>query len=97
MYKALNYWVFGGFGPNRTPDEFIDFAAAHGLDGVELTFGDAVAEDVPEAECRRIAEYAKSRGVGLRTMATGHYGAESLGADDEGHLSTIRSLRLTVQ
>ena len=84
MYKALNYGVFGGFGPNRTPDEFIDFAAEHGLDGVELTFGDAVAEDVSEAECRRIAQYAKSRGVGLRTMATGHYGAESLGADDEG-------------
>ena len=36
MYKALNYWVFGGFGPNRTPYEFIDFANAQGLDGVEL-------------------------------------------------------------
>ena len=28
MYKALNYWVFGGFGPNKTPYEFIDFAKA---------------------------------------------------------------------
>ena len=34
MYKALNYWVFGGFGPNKTPYEFIDFAKAQGLDGV---------------------------------------------------------------
>ncbi len=83
MYKALNYWVFGGFGPNRTPDEFIDFAAAQGLDGIELTFGDALAEDVSEEECSRIAAYAKGMGVGLRTMASGHYGVESLGADDE--------------
>ena len=83
MYKALNYWVFGGFGPNRTPYEFIDFAQAQGLDGVEITLDDCIPVAIDEAECRKIAAYAKERGVGLRTMATGHYGAESLGADDE--------------
>ena len=83
MYKALNYWVFGGFGPNKTPCEFIDFAKAQGLDGVELTLGDCLPVTIDEAECRRIAAYAKDRDIGLRTMATGHYGAESLGADDE--------------
>jgi len=83
MYKALNYWVFGGFGPNKTPYEFIDFAKAQGLDGVEITLGDCIPVTIDEAECRKIAAYAKEKGVGLRTMATGHYGAESLGADDE--------------
>ena len=70
MYKALNYWVFGGFGPAKTPYEFIDFAAEQGLDGVELTVGDCLPEDIGEAECRKIAAYAKDRGVGLRTLAT---------------------------
>lgn len=42
MYKALNYWVFGGFGPNRTPYEFVDFAAAQGLDGIEMTVGNCL-------------------------------------------------------
>ena len=83
MYKALNYWVFGGFGPNKTPYEFIDFAAAQGLHGVELTVGDCLAVDITEAECRKIAAYAAEKNVGLRTLASGHYGAESLGADDE--------------
>mgnify|MGYP003318054410 CR=1 FL=1 len=83
MYKALNYWVYGGFGPNKTPYEFIDFAKAHGLDGVELTFGDCLPVTIGEDECRKIAAYAKEKGIGLRTMATGHYGEESLGADDE--------------
>ena len=83
MYKALNYWVFGGFGPNRTPYEFIDFAKAQGLDGVELTVGDCLSADIDEPECRRIAAYAKEKGVGLRTLATGCYGAMSIGAADE--------------
>ena len=83
MYKALNYWVFGGFGPNRTPYEFVDFAKARGLDGVELTVGDCLPIDIGEEECRRIAAYAAKEGVGLRTLASGHYGVESLGADDE--------------
>ena len=55
MYKALNYWVFGGFGPNKTPYEFIDFAKAQGLEGVELTVGDCLSVDIDEAECRKNA------------------------------------------
>jgi len=83
MYKALNYWVFGGFAPNKTPYEFIDFARTQGLDGVELTVGDCLPVDISESECRRIAAYAKERGVGLRTLATGCYGTMNLGAADE--------------
>lgn len=83
MYKALNYWVFGGFDGQRSPKEFIDFAAANGLDGVELTLGDALKLDVTEEECKSIAAYAKQHNIGLRTMATGQYGSLSLGADDE--------------
>ena len=83
MYKALNYWVFGGFGPNKTPYEFIDYAAAKGLDGVEMTIGDCLDIETDEATCRAIAAYAKEKGVGLRTLATGCYGSMSLGAADE--------------
>ena len=93
MYKDLNYWVFGGFGPNKTPYEFIDFAKAQGLDGVELTLDDCLSVAITEEECRKIAAYAKERGVGLRTMATGHYGAESLGADDEAE--RVRAVEFT--
>lgn len=83
MYKALNYWVFGGFTGEKTPFEFIDFAAENGLDGIELTVGDAINVDISEAECRKIAEYAKEKNVALRTLATGAYGDVSLGAADE--------------
>ncbi len=83
MYKALNYWVFGGFSEEKSPREFIDFAAANRLDGVELTVGDALSIDITEAECREIAAYAKSRGIGLRTLATGFYWGCSLGTDNE--------------
>jgi len=82
MYKALNYWVFGGFGPNRTPYEFIDFAAAMQLDGVELTVGDAISADITEAECSKIRDYAAAKKIGLRTMATGFYWGCSLGSAD---------------
>lgn len=87
MYKALNYWVFGGFGPNKTPYEFIDFASEKGLDGVELTVGDALSIDTDEETCRKIALYAKEKGVGIRTLATGCYGSMSLGSDDENERS----------
>lgn len=83
MYKALNYWVFGGFAGEKSPREFIDFAVSRQLDGVELTVGDALSIDTTEAECREIAAYAKSRGIGLRTLATGFYWGCSLGTDDE--------------
>ncbi len=83
MYKALNYWVYGGFDGRKSPFEFIDYAAAKGLCGVELTVGDAVKIDITEAECRKIAAYAKSKNVGLRTLATGAYWGLSLGTGDE--------------
>ena len=82
MYKALNYWVFGGFDGQRTPYEFIDFAATQGLDGVELTVGDCLKPDITEAECRAIADYAKGKGVGLRTLASGAGWGCALGAAD---------------
>ena len=56
MYKALNYWVFGGFDGQKTPYEFIDWAAEKGLDGVELTVGDALSPDITEEECRKICD-----------------------------------------
>ena len=71
MYKALNYWVFGGFDAQKTPYEFVDFAAKKGLDGIELTVGDVLPIDITEEECEKIASYAKSKNVGLRTLASG--------------------------
>lgn len=88
MYKALNYWVFGGFGPNRTPYEFIDFAVEMELDGVELTVGDAISPDISEAECVKIRDYAKSKGIGLRTLATGFYWGCSLSSEDAAERAT---------
>ena len=82
-YIALNGWVYCGFGGEKKPREFIDWAATQGLDGVELTVGDCLPADTTEEECRGIAAYAKERDVGLRTLATGCYGAMSLGAEDE--------------
>lgn len=82
MYKALNYWVFGGFGPNRTPFEFIDFAVTMQLDGIELTVGDAIDPDITEAECVKIRDYAKSQKIGLRSLATGFYWGCSLASED---------------
>ncbi len=83
MYKALNYWVFGGFSGEKTPYELINFAEKQGLDGVELTVGDVLSPDIPEMECRKIAAYAESRKIGLRTLATGFYWGCSLGTDNE--------------
>ena len=71
MYKALNYWVFGGFDAQKTPYEFVDFAAKKGLDGIELTVGDVLPIDITKEECEKIASYAKSKNVGLRTLASG--------------------------
>ena len=72
MYKALNYWVFGGFGGEKTAFEFIEWAKSQGLDGVELTVGDAIKTDISEAECAKIADFAKKNAISGRTscMAT---------------------------
>ena len=83
MYRALNYWVFGGFTGEKTAFEFIDWAKAQGLDGVELTVGDAIAIDITEEECSKIVDYARENSIGLRTLASGFYWGTSLGAEDE--------------
>ncbi|MBR2837879.1 MAG: sugar phosphate isomerase/epimerase [Kiritimatiellae bacterium] len=70
-YIALNGWIYCGFGGERKPREFIDWAAAKGLDGVELTVGDCLPADTSEAEAKELAAYAKTKGVGLRTLAAG--------------------------
>ena len=82
MYKALNYWVFGGFSPAKTPYEFIDFVHGQGLDGAEITVGDCLDVNAGEEECRKIAAYAKERNVGLRTLATGAGWGKWLTSDD---------------
>ena len=83
MYKALNYWVFGGFTGEKTAYEFIDFAVENKLDGVELTVCDCLSPDITEKECKDIAAYAKSKNIGIRTLASGFYWGCSLSADDE--------------
>ncbi|OQA85881.1 MAG: L-ribulose-5-phosphate 3-epimerase UlaE [Lentisphaerae bacterium ADurb.Bin242] len=83
MYKALNYWVFGGFDGKKTPYEFIDWAAKKKLDGVELTVGDALKIDITKEECEKIAAYAASKGIGLRTLASGAGWSCALAADDK--------------
>lgn len=83
MYKALNYWVFGGFAGEKTPFEFIDWAKEKGLDGVELTVGDVLNIDITEEECRKIADYAAQKGIGLRTLASGAGWGCYLGTDEE--------------
>lgn len=82
MYKALNYWVFGGFDGQKSAYEFIDWAAEKKLDGVELTVGDCLKTDIAEAECKKIAAYARAKNIGLRTLASGAGWNCCLGADD---------------
>ena len=83
MYKALNYWVYGGFTGEKTAYEFIDFAVKNELDGVELTVCDCLDSDISEEECRKIAAYAAEKKIGIRTLASGFYWGCSLSADDE--------------
>ena len=81
-YIALNGWIYCGFGGEKKPREFIDWAAAKGLDGVELTVADCLPVDTDEAEAKAIAAYAKEKGVGLRSLATGAGWGKWLCADD---------------
>ena len=82
MYIALNAWVYSGFAGEKTPREFIDWAAEKGLDGVELTVGDCLPLATSEQEAKAIAAYAKAKGVGLRSLATGAGWGQWLCADD---------------
>ena len=82
-YIALNGWVYCGFGGERKPREFIDWAAEKGLDGVELTIGDCLSTDTTREEAKELAAYAKEKGVGLRTLAAGFGWGKWLCSDDE--------------
>ena len=81
-YIALNAWIYCGFGGEKKPREFIDWAAEKGLDGVELTVGDCLSVDTTEAEAKELAAYAKAKGVGLRSFATGAGWGKWLCSDD---------------
>ncbi len=82
-YKAINYWVLGGFEGEKSPLQAIDDAAKMKLDGIELTFGECVNENITQQECEDIKNYAAENGVGLKTMASGFYWGCSLASPDE--------------
>ncbi len=82
-YAALNAWVLGGFGGERDAFACIDDAAEFGMDGVELTIGDVVPWGTTAEECRRIREYARERGIGLRSVASGCGWSRPLSAPNE--------------
>lgn len=82
-YKAINYWVLGGFDGKKEPKQAIDDVSNMGLDGIELTFGDAIDENITKAECDKIRKYAEEKGVGLKTMASGFHWGCSLASPDK--------------
>ncbi len=81
-FKAINYWVLGGFEGGKDPYKAIDDAKNFSLDGIELTFGDCLKEDITEDECKKILSYADEKGIGLKTLAAGFYWGCSLGSED---------------
>ncbi len=84
MYKALNYWVFGGYTGEKTPYEFIDWASQkEAIDGIELTGGDSFSLEISREECEKIRAYAAEKGVGLRTIVSDGAWKYFLGAADE--------------
>lgn len=80
---ALNYWVMGGFDGQVEPCVAIKQASEYGLDGIELTFGDVLNENISEAELDKIRECAKGNGIKLQTLASGFYWGCSLASEDE--------------
>jgi len=91
FYKAINYWVLGGFEGSKSAFDAIDDAKAMGLDGIELTYGDCLKEDITEEECKKIAKYASEKGIGLKTLATGYYWGCSLGSEDKEERKKARN------
>ncbi len=81
-YKAINYWVLGGFDGEKSAFQAIDDAKEMGLDGIELTYGDCLKEDITEEACKTLVTYAEKQEIGLRTLASGFYWGCSLGSDD---------------
>lgn len=82
-YKAINYWVLGGFEGVKEPKQAIDDAADMGLDGIELTFGDSINENITLKECMEIKKYAKEKNMGLKTMASGFSWGCSIASPDD--------------
>jgi len=82
-YKAINYWVLGGFEGAKEPKQAIDDASEMGLDGLELSFGDSIKENITQEECEEIKTYATEKGIGLKTMASGFYWGCSLASPDD--------------
>lgn len=82
-FKAINYWVLGGFEGYKTPFTAIDDAKSMGLDGLELTFGDVLKDNITEADCKKILSYASEQNIGLKTLATGFYWGCSLASEDK--------------
>ena len=80
---ALNYWVMGGFDASLAPKMAIDKVKDWGLDGIELTFGDLLKEDITKEELEDLSSYAKEKGVKLASLATGFYWGCSLSAEDK--------------
>ncbi len=83
FYKAINYWVLGGFDGGKGSFEAIDDAVAMGMDGLELTVGDCIPIDITAVECAQIKVAAAEVGIRIRTLATGFYWGCSLGSPDE--------------
>jgi len=81
-FKAINYWVLGGFEGEKTPYQAIDDAGKMKLDGIELTYGDCLKEDITEEECIQIKKYADEKNIDLKTLAAGFYWGCSLGSND---------------
>lgn len=81
-YTAINYWVLGGFEGKKSAIDAIRDAAAMGLDGVELSFGDCLAPNISPGDCAAIAAEARRLQIGLRTLASGHYWGCSLSSPD---------------
>jgi len=81
-YKAINYWVLGGFEGAKDAKQAIDEVAEMGLDGIELTFGEVIPENITMKACDEIKKYAKEKNIGLKTMAAGFYWSCSLGSPD---------------
>lgn len=81
--KVLNYWVIGGFDGAVDTNEAIDLCSQWNLDGIELTFGDLLPEQIDQAACNQIRKHAGARGIGLHTLATGKYWEASLGSPDQ--------------
>ncbi len=83
MYKAINYWVLGGFDEKKGPYSAIKDTSDWGLDGLEITVGDCIPADITEEECARIKAAAVAAKIGLRTLASGNYWGCSLGSPNE--------------